>query len=125
MTTSISSPTSRKVARRWSLGLLGILLGGGAALWNSQAATTAHAESRPASVVPELVGGAWLNTPNGQPLRLAARRGKVTVVEFWTSYCSNCRANLPAYARWQKQFGAQGLTVIGVHTPETAEERKP
>jgi hypothetical protein len=33
---------------------------------------------------PELVGGPWLNTPNSAPLRLANRRGKVTIVEFWT-----------------------------------------
>jgi hypothetical protein len=33
---------------------------------------------------PELVGGPWLNTPKNAPLRLANRRGKVTIVEFWT-----------------------------------------
>lgn len=37
--------------------------------------------SKPA---PELVGGAWINTPKGKPIRLADRKGKVTVVEFWT-----------------------------------------
>jgi hypothetical protein len=33
---------------------------------------------------PELVSGAWLNTAGGKPITLASRRGKVTVVEFWT-----------------------------------------
>jgi hypothetical protein len=33
---------------------------------------------------PELVGGSWLNTPGGQPLRLAGQRGKVVVLHFWT-----------------------------------------
>jgi hypothetical protein len=33
---------------------------------------------------PELVGGPWLNTSGNAPLRLANRRGKVTIVEFWT-----------------------------------------
>ena len=33
---------------------------------------------------PELVGGSWLNTPRSQPIKLASRRGKVTIVEFWT-----------------------------------------
>ncbi len=33
---------------------------------------------------PELVGGPWLNTPQNAPLKLASRRGKVTIVEFWT-----------------------------------------
>jgi len=33
---------------------------------------------------PELVGGPWLNTPKGKGVKLASRKGKVTVVEFWT-----------------------------------------
>jgi hypothetical protein len=33
---------------------------------------------------PELVGTVWLNTPDGKSVKLAARKGKVTVVEFWT-----------------------------------------
>jgi len=30
----------------------------------------------------------------------------------------------PWYAGWHKNFATKGLTVIGVHTPETAEEAK-
>ncbi len=36
------------------------------------------------AAAPELVGGPWLNTAKGAPIRLAARKGKVTIVEFWT-----------------------------------------
>jgi peptide-methionine (R)-S-oxide reductase len=72
-----------------------------------------------------LTGGAWLNTPGNKPITLASRRGKVTIVEFWTFGCSNCQANLPAYARWHKKFASRGVAVIGIHTPETAYERDP
>ena len=37
--------------------------------------------NRPAS---ELVGGSWLNTANDAPVSLAARKGRVTIVHFWT-----------------------------------------
>ena len=37
----------------------------------------------------------------------------------------NCHRNLPSYGRWQKQFEEQGLVLIGVHTPETDEEKVP
>jgi hypothetical protein len=33
---------------------------------------------------PELTGGPWINTEDEKPLTLASRKGKVTVVEFWT-----------------------------------------
>lgn len=33
---------------------------------------------------PELTGGAWINTEDGKPVRLADRTGKVTVLHFWT-----------------------------------------
>ena len=72
---------------------------------------------------PELVGGPWLNTPDGNPISLASRRGKVTIVHFWTFGCINCQHNLPSYARWHKQFADKGVALIGVHTPETEEER--
>jgi thiol-disulfide isomerase/thioredoxin len=72
---------------------------------------------------PELIGGLWINTDGGKAISLAGRRGKVTIVEFWTFSCGNCLANLPAYANWQKQFADKDVVVIGAHTPETEFER--
>jgi thiol-disulfide isomerase/thioredoxin len=74
---------------------------------------------------PELVGGPWLNTPGGMPIQLSSRLGKVTVIEFWTFACINCRHNLPAYDRLFKRFVDKEVTVIGIHTPETPIERNP
>lgn len=91
--------------------------------------TAAHAQGIPfkasSAPAPELVGNkeAWLNTPGGAPLTLAARRGKVTIVQFWTFGCINCRRNLPAYARLHQRFAARDVALIGVHTPEFARER--
>lgn len=70
----------------------------------------------------ELVGKGWLNTD--KPLTLSGRKGKVTMVEFWTFACSNCQANLPTYERWQSRFSPRGFTIIGIHTPELPEEYK-
>jgi thiol-disulfide isomerase/thioredoxin len=75
------------------------------------------------AAAPELVGTSWLNTPKNTPIKLAGRKGKVTVVEFWTFGCINCQRNLPIYARWHKQFADKDVAIIGVHTPETASER--
>jgi len=74
-------------------------------------------------VPPELVGGPSLNTPKEEPIRLSSRKGKVLIVHFWTFGCINCKRNLPCYARWQKRFEKQDVEIIGIHTPETAEEK--
>lgn len=71
---------------------------------------------------PSLSGGPekWVNSA---PIDLNSRKGQVTLVEFWTFGCINCRHNLPVYARLDKRFRAKGLALIGVHTPETESER--
>jgi thiol-disulfide isomerase/thioredoxin len=63
------------------------------------------------------LGGAveWLNSP---PLAAADLRGKVVVVEFWTYSCINWLRTMPYVRAWAEKYKAQGLVVIGVHTPE-------
>ncbi len=63
----------------------------------------------------------WINT---KPLSLAALRGKVVLVDFWTYSCINCLRTLPYIAKWHERYKDQGLVVIGVHTPEFAFERQ-
>jgi hypothetical protein len=36
----------------------------------------------------------------------------------------NCHRNYPWYRAWHDTFAEKGLTVIGIHTPETGGERK-
>jgi thiol-disulfide isomerase/thioredoxin len=74
---------------------------------------------------PELTGDAWLNLPTGTGPTLASRKGRVTIVHFWTYGCINCRRNLPIYDRWQQRYTGRGALVIGIHTPETDAETKP
>lgn len=73
---------------------------------------------------PQLAGIAkWLNTPGGAPVDLAALRGKVVLIDFWTYSFSNCRRSLPHIQAWDRAYRDKGLTVIGVHSPEFAFEK--
>ena len=65
---------------------------------------------------------AWLNS---QPLTVAALRGKVVVLDFWTYSCVNCLRTLPHVKAWYESYRDRGLVVVGVHTPEFAFERDP
>ncbi len=60
----------------------------------------------------------WLNTPGDRPLTLAQLRGKVVLVDFWTYSCINCQRALPHVEAWYRDYRADGLVVVGVHTPE-------
>jgi thiol-disulfide isomerase/thioredoxin len=69
---------------------------------------------------PEITGQRWINSG---PLSLAALRGRVVLVDFWTYGCSNCRNVIPALRAWHQRYGPDGLVVVGVHTPEFLWER--
>jgi cytochrome c biogenesis protein CcdA/thiol-disulfide isomerase/thioredoxin len=63
----------------------------------------------------------WLNSP---PLTMAGLRGRVVLVDFWTYTCINCLRTLPYVKAWDARYRAQGLTIVGVHTPEFDFEKK-
>ena len=76
---------------------------------------------------PELTGIVdWLNTPSDAPLSLAGLQaeGRVVLVDFWTYSCINCQRTLPYITAWDAAYRDQGLTVIGVHSPEFAFEHE-
>jgi cytochrome c biogenesis protein CcdA/thiol-disulfide isomerase/thioredoxin len=70
---------------------------------------------------PELTGiTAWINSP---PTTLAALRGKVVLVHFWTFGCINCIHVQPYVKAWFDRYAGDGFVVLGVHTPELSFER--
>jgi thiol-disulfide isomerase/thioredoxin len=83
--------------------------------------TTQHATSATAKLpiegeLPSLVGATtWLNS---QPLMVDGLRGKVVLINFWTYTCINWLRQLPYVRAWAEKYKAQGLVVIGIHTPE-------
>jgi cytochrome c biogenesis protein CcdA/thiol-disulfide isomerase/thioredoxin len=60
----------------------------------------------------------WFNTPGGRPLSLAALRGHVVLVDFWTYTCINCIRTLPFVEGLYRHYHRYGLDVVGVETPE-------
>ena len=64
----------------------------------------------------------WLNT---RPLTAAELHGHVVLLDVWTYSCINCIRTLPYVEAWASQYRADGLVVIGVHSPEFAFERDP
>jgi thiol-disulfide isomerase/thioredoxin len=70
---------------------------------------------------PEITGGrGWLNTD--KPLTLAALKGKVVLLDFWTYGCINCIHIIPDLKRLEHKYPNQ-LVVIGVHSAKFENEK--
>jgi len=107
--------------------LLTVMLGGLVALWHRSAlqawasGLSSKAQSHVGQAAPELPSS--VRTLDGASLKLATLKGKVVLLHFWTFGCSNCKRMLPRYAEWGQALGSQGLSIVGVHTPELDFER--
>ena len=70
---------------------------------------------------PELKGDrGWLNTD--KPLSLAALKGKVVLIDFWTYGCINCMHIIPDLKKLEKKYPNE-LVVIGVHSAKFENEK--
>jgi thiol-disulfide isomerase/thioredoxin len=70
---------------------------------------------------PEISGGrGWLNTD--KPLSLAALKGKVVLLDFWTYGCINCIHIIPDLKKLEEKYARQ-LVVIGVHSAKFENEK--
>lgn len=54
-----------------------------------------------------------LHTLEGKPVRLSDFRGKVVLMNFWTTWCTACVGEMPALVALQKKHG-DNLVIIGV-----------
>ena len=71
---------------------------------NSQNAAAAY-QVAPGFVLPDL---------SGHKIDLAAYRGHVVLLNFWATWCSPCRAEMPELMKLQNKYQGQGLRIIGI-----------
>ncbi len=64
--------------------------------------------------LPPEVALAPLKDVNGASFKLADFFGKVTVVNFWATWCGPCRREIPELVNLHKEFQSRGVEVIGL-----------
>jgi len=57
-------------------------------------------------------------TVDGPPLSLESLRNRVVLLNFWATWCLECRVELPALEQLHRDYARRGLTVLAVNFRE-------
>src|SRR5688500_8317801 len=88
----------------------------------SERGVSMSTQERPRMRAPEIQGGSgWLNTD--KPLSIAALKGKVVLLDFWTYGCINCIHIIPDLKKLEAKYPNE-LVVIGVHSAKFKNEKE-
>ncbi|GAA4058554.1 TlpA disulfide reductase family protein [Flavobacterium chungnamense] len=63
-------------------------------------------------------------SPNGSTISLKESMGKVTIIDFWASWCGPCRKENPNVVALYNEFHSKGLNIIGVSLDDDATKWK-
>jgi peroxiredoxin len=69
------------------------------------AGAAAEVKAAPSFTLPDL---------DGNPVSLAALRGKTVVIDFWATWCPPCEFQIPVLNKIHEKHGANGVVVLGV-----------
>ena len=50
----------------------------------------------------------------GSPVKLSGLKGKVVLLDFWATWCTGCKVEIPWYMEFENKYGKDGLAAIGV-----------
>jgi thiol-disulfide isomerase/thioredoxin len=65
-----------------------------------------------------------LKNLNGETISLESLRGKVTVVDFWATWCEPCREEIPALQRLREKYASKNVEFVGIAVDSAAKVRE-
>ena len=63
-----------------------------------------------------------LQALDGKDMKLSDFRGKAVLLNFWATWCGPCKIEMPWFVELQKQYGPQGLQIVGVAMDDSSAE---
>lgn len=79
---------------------------------------TVRADLQPANernAAPEFA----LKDSSGKIIRLKNYRGKVVLLDFWATWCTGCKKEIPWFSEFERRYRAKGFAVVGVSMDES------
>lgn len=55
-----------------------------------------------------------LQSLDGKTVHLSDYRGKAVLLNFWATWCAPCKIEMPWFVELQKEYGPEGLQIVGV-----------
>jgi len=59
-----------------------------------------------------------LQNAAGKTVKIEDYRGKVVLLDFWATWCTGCKKEIPWFSEFQKTYGDKGFAVVGVSLDE-------
>jgi thiol-disulfide isomerase/thioredoxin len=63
-----------------------------------------------------------LQALDGKTMKLSDFRGKAVLLNFWATWCGPCKIEMPWFIDLQKEYGSQGLQIVGVAMDDASKE---
>jgi cytochrome c-type biogenesis protein len=63
-----------------------------------------------------------LESLDGKNITLSDLRGKAVLLNFWATWCVPCKIEMPWFVELQKEYGPEGLQVIGVAMDDSGKD---
>ena len=82
-----------------------------------------RAPTKTTSAAPDAVEDGWtgkpapdflLSTLDGRRLRLSQFRGKTVLLNFWATWCTPCRVDMPWLAAFYERYRGQNFEIVGI-----------
>jgi len=87
-----------------------------------------HMARRSGNALPSVLGyrspapDFTLESLDGHSVRLSDLRGKAVLLNFWATWCTPCKVEMPWFVELQNQYGAQGLQIVGVAMDDSGKD---
>jgi len=63
-----------------------------------------------------------LESLEGKNIQLSGYKGQAVLLNFWATWCGPCKIEMPWFVELQKEYGPQGLQIVGVAMDDSSKD---